>query len=312
MIGHFHKTIDTFFVPDESHICRIFELFACSVGADHLHGFDFCPEGFCFAVNDNLFLSQELINVVDDTFKGVTVSGSLESSGPQFCVELEMFLCAVIPGGKCGLCLFQQFFHLIHNCKRRKDIAIFLFGRNFDISLFQQLLELEQDGNAELTAEEKDKFSTLFGVNWDNPELNMEDPQALGQYQNSGAPQIMVRDLLDYDRSEAIDEFAWRNIRNFLSYNLGGVSKPVIAQAFSEEVGFLHEGLLQIVLSEVRPAGYSPMELRLYEGGIFRLWQPSGVKNKDDVPSFETHGTLLWSIPVVEVILQPLKLKGNK
>lgn len=176
----------------------------------------------------------------------------------------------------------------------------------------ERLLELEQNGDAELTAEEKKKLSTLFSVNWDSPELNMEEPQAIGQYQNSGAPQIMVRDLLDYDRSEAIDEFAWRNIRNFLSYNLGGISKPVIAQAFSEDVGFLHEGLVQIVLSEVRPAGYATMELRLYEGGVFRLWQPSGAKNKDDVPSFETHGTLLWSIPVVEVILQPLKIKGNK
>ena len=176
----------------------------------------------------------------------------------------------------------------------------------------ERLLELEQNSEAVLTAEEKEKFSSLFGIDWDSPELNMEEPQAIGQYQNSGAPQIMVRDLLDYDRSEAIDEFAWRNIRNFLSYNLSGVSKPVIAQAFSEDVGFLHEGLVQIVLSEVRPAGYAPMELRLYEGGVFRLWQPSNSKNKDDIPSFETHGTLLWSIPVVEVILQPLKIKGNK
>ena len=179
-----------------------------------------------------------------------------------------------------------------------------------DIPL-ERLLELEQENDASVTEEEKEKFSKLFGINWDSQEMTLEEPQAVGQYQNSGAPQIMVSDLVEYDRSEPIDEFAWRNIRNFLSYNLSGIVKPVIAQAASEDVGFRHEGLVQIVLSETRPAGYAPMELRFYEGGIFRLWQPSSAKNKDDAPSFETHGTLLWAIPVVEVILQPLKMKGK-
>lgn len=176
----------------------------------------------------------------------------------------------------------------------------------------ERLLELEQGAGNALTAEERETIAELYGVKWDDKNLSFEEYSGdSGSYQNNGAPQIMVNDLLDYDRSEPIDEFAWRNIRNFLSYNLNGISKPVIAQAFSEDVGFRHEGLLQIVLSEVRPAGYSPMELRLYEGNIFRLWQPTVNRSKNDVPSFETHGTLLWSIPVVEVILQPLKLKAK-
>ena len=177
----------------------------------------------------------------------------------------------------------------------------------------ERLLELEQESGAPITEAERDTLAELYGVRWNQKNLAFEELAAdVVNYQNNGAPQIMVRDLLDYNRSaEAVDEFAWRNIRNFLSYNLNGISKPVIAQAFSDEVGFLHEGLLQIVLSEVRPAGYSPMELRLYEGNVFRLWQPASTKVKNDVPSFETHGTLIWSIPVVEVILQPLKPKNK-
>ena len=120
----------------------------------------------------------------------------------------------------------------------------------------------------------------------------------------------MVSDLVEYDGEEKISEFAWRNIRNFISHTVSGVSKPVVAQAYSSEVGFLHDGLLQIVLSDTRPTGYATMELRMYEGGIFRLWQPGNTPEKNDnVPSFETHGNLLWSLPVVEVILQPLKVK---
>ena len=121
----------------------------------------------------------------------------------------------------------------------------------------------------------------------------------------------MVSDLLDYNRDEPIHKFAWRNIRNFLSRPVNDVKNPVIAQAFSNEIGFLHDGLLQLVLTEAPPSGYEPLELRLYQGGIFRLWQPGMNKEQDDVPSFETHGTLLWSIPVAEIILQPLRIKSR-
>ena len=126
-------------------------------------------------------------------------------------------------------------------------------------------------------------------------------------YQNGGAPQIMVSDLIEYSRDETIDQFAWRNIRNFISHTVSGVPRPVLAQAFSYEVGFQHDGLLQIVLAEKRPSGFAPMELRMYDGGVFRLWQPGSGK-KDEIPSFESNGTMIWSLPVVEVILQPLKI----
>ena len=204
----------------------------------------------------------------------------------------------------------EQSFSLL-TLRASHGLSLLQVSARTDISQ-ERLLELEQNPEAVMSEEEKDKLSTLFGINWDNKEMALEEPQAIGQYQNNGAPQIMVSDLVEYDRSEPIDEFAWRNIRNFLSYNLNGISKPVIAQAFSDEVGFRHEGLVQIVLSEVRPTGYAPMELRFYEGGVFRLWQPSSGKVKVDTPSFETHGTVLWSIPVVEVILQPLKNKVNR
>ena len=176
----------------------------------------------------------------------------------------------------------------------------------------ERIIALEENPNLPLTEQEKQQFSLIYGVNFDHQEIAVESPSDIGNvYNKGGAPLIMVSDLLEYDKQEeTIDEFAWRNIRNFVSNVVNGVSRPVFAQAFSDEVGFRHDGLLQIVLAENRPAGFAPMELRMYEGGIFRLWQPGNEGSKrDDLPSFETHGTLVWSLPVVEVILKPLKIK---
>ena len=179
-----------------------------------------------------------------------------------------------------------------------------------DIST-ERLVELEESVKLNLTKEEKVKLSEVYGVDFDNCEMNLEEPGDINSmYQNGGAPQIMVSDLVEYSRDEPIDQFAWRNIRNFISHTVNGVTRPVLAQAFSHEVGFLHDGLLQIVLAEHRPSGFAPMELRMYDGGVFRIWQPGTNSGKrDDMPSFETHGTLIWSLPIVEVILQPLKMK---
>ena len=172
----------------------------------------------------------------------------------------------------------------------------------------ERIVELEQDGNATISDDEKRKFSEIYGIGAADDDANYGE--AAG-YDSSGAPQIMVSDPLDYNRDEPIHKFAWRNIRNFLSRPVNDVKNPVIAQAFSNEIGFLHDGLLQLVLTEAPPSGYEPLELRLYQGGIFRLWQPGMNKEQDDVPSFETHGTLLWSIPVAEIVLQPLRVKSR-
>lgn len=177
-----------------------------------------------------------------------------------------------------------------------------------------RIIALEENPTLALTNEEKLQFSQIYGVNFDAQDVSLESPSEDGNiYHKGGAPLIMVSDLIDFDRQEeTIDEFAWRNIRNFVSQVINGVPRPVFAQAFSDEVGFRHDGLLQIVLSETRPYGFAPMELRMYEGGVFRLWQPgSDNAKRDDLPSFETHGTLVWSIPVVEVILKPLKFKSK-
>ena len=175
----------------------------------------------------------------------------------------------------------------------------------------ERLTEIENAGISVATEEEKNKLSEIYNVNFEKEEIAVAESGDINSlYQRGGAPQIMVSDLVEYDGEEKISEFAWRNIRNFISHTVSGVSKPVVAQAYSSEVGFLHDGLLQIVLSDTRPTGYATMELRMYEGGIFRLWQPGNTPEKNDnVPSFETHGNLLWSLPVVEVILQPLKVK---
>ncbi len=177
----------------------------------------------------------------------------------------------------------------------------------------ERLLELEQNEKAVITKEEKDKLAELYGVDWEKARLINEpednDPAIYGEL---GAPQIMVSDLLDYNRDEPIDKFGWAHIRNFITRPVNDVEKPVVAQAFSDEVGFRHDGLLLIVLTETPPTGYAPMELRLYEGNVFRLWQPERIPSpRDAAPSFENDGTLIWSIPVAEVILQPLKIRGR-
>ena len=175
----------------------------------------------------------------------------------------------------------------------------------------ERLTEIENSGIAVASDEEKKKLAEIYGVDFEKEEITVEESGDINSlYQRGGAPQIMVSDLVEYDGEEKISEFAWRNIRNFISHTVSGVAKPVVAQAFSNEVGFMHDGLLQIVLADTRPTGYATMELRMYEGGVFRLWQPGNSSDKkDDVPSFETHGTIVWSLPVVEVILQPLKVK---
>ena len=174
-----------------------------------------------------------------------------------------------------------------------------------------RLMELEQNEKATLTAEEKDKLAELYGVDWEKAKLISEpDGVETNPYGDLGAPQIMVSDLLDYNREEPIDKFAWQHIRNFITRPVNDVVKPVVAQAFSDEVGFRHDGLLLIVLTETPPSGYAPMELRLYEGNVFRLWQPERIPSpRDAAPCFENDGTLIWSIPVAEVILQPLKIR---
>ena len=140
-----------------------------------------------------------------------------------------------------------------------------------DIST-ERLVELEESANPQLTKEEKERLSEVYGVDFDNGEVSLNDSGDINSmYQNGGAPQIMVSDLIEYSRDETIDQFAWRNIRNFISHTVSGVPRPVLAQAFSYEVGFLHDGLLQIVLAESRPSGFAPMELRMYDGGVFRL-----------------------------------------
>lgn len=176
----------------------------------------------------------------------------------------------------------------------------------------ERLLELEQNENASITPEEKEILSNLYGIDWNNSSgsVNVSEPE-VPEYSAIGAPQIMVSDLIEYDRQEPINKFAWSHIRNFLPRPINDVTDPVVAQAFSSEVGFKHDGLLLIVLTENPPTGYAPMELRFYEGNVFRLWQPDDTPVRDDVPSFENNGRLLWSIPVAEVVLQPLKVKSR-
>lgn len=191
------------------------------------------------------------------------------------------------------------------------ELSIDEVAARSDMSV-ERLAELESGNVNNITAEEKEKLSAIYGIDFDTSEAAVEEASDISSlYKRGGAPQIMVSDLLSYDGKENIAEFAWQNIRNFVSHKVKGVSRPVVAQAFSNEVGFLHDGLLQIFLSQTRPAGYAQMELRMYDGGVFRLWQPGLSDKRSQTPSFETHGTLIWSLPVVEVILQPLKMKAK-
>jgi len=164
----------------------------------------------------------------------------------------------------------------------------------------KRLTELEGGQNFS-AGNENDRIYKTFG---NHTGKSKKGTLRLAENNNFGAPVLWLKDLCKYNPAEEpLLAFAHSNLRDFVARSFEDLDEPVLLLADCRELNFPHAGVLQIIVARRHPDKLIPMELRRYADGKFRLWQKnSAIENNND-------GDVVFTIPVVEIIMQPVNVE---
>ena len=114
---------------------------------------------------------------------------------------------------------------------------------------------------------------------------------------DTGIPKINYGDLLNYDGSKPLYDYAKKVFRDHVPRDFDGFLDPVIVEVNAEVLGFPYKGILELTLASRQPLGFIQMTLSRYPDNVFYLEQNEQPKRSKKAP--------LWSMPVTELKFIP-------